>query len=658
MAICKHYGYPNLFITFTCNSKWHEIVRFVEERGLRPKDRPDIICRVFKLKLHAMIKEFKAKKNIWEVIYAIEFQKCSLPHAHILLFLDQASKLPTTSDIDKVISAKIPNRAHDPALYNIVTDLMMHGPCGPSISSSCMVDGKCKKYFPKPFVKETNVDDDGYLVYRRLEKNGVHLDNRYVVPYNAELLLKYNAHINVEWCNRSASIKYLFKYINKGHDRVTVAISNSYANIQNDSDVDEIKDYYNCRYLSACEAAWRIVGFDIHYRYPSVQRLTFHLPGKQSIFFGDDDPIDDVVDNFPGEFVWLKSSNTWKIRDKGRSVERIHHASPGSGEMYYLRVLLNHIKGPTSFEELGTIEGMLYSTFKEACYALGLLDNDKEYIDGITESSFWGSAHYLRSLFVVLLTWKLLADDIIYSYQMNKLDKLSQKNGRYLSNYKTMLKVVQSLISDGVNKLIQQEVQYDRGCLADEHTKLLSRFTDEQKGVYDEIMNAILSNGGGVFFLYGYGGTRKTFIWRALSACIRSKGEIVLTVASSGNAALLIPSGRTAHSRFNIPIKITKVSTCEIGAGTDLFELICAARLIIWDEAPMMNIYCFEAVDKTLRDILCAKNPHASKHPFGGKVVVFGGDFRQILPVITKEIDKILFMPPSIPLTYENLAKF
>ncbi|KAL8159305.1 hypothetical protein V2J09_000842 [Rumex salicifolius] len=103
--------------------------------------------------------------------------------------------------------------------------------------------------------------------------------------------------------------------------------------------------------------------------------------------------------------------------------------------------------------------------------------------------------------------------------------------------------------------------------------KSFSMIEDEQKGVYDEIMNAILSNSGGVFFLYGYGGIGKTFIWRALSACIRSKGETVLTVASSGNVALLIPGGRTAHSRFMIPIKIIEVSTCEIGVGTDLSDI-------------------------------------------------------------------------------------
>lgn len=62
MAICKWYGYPDLFITFTCNPKWPEILRFVEQRGLKPEDRPDILCRVFKIKLDHLIKDLKDNK--------------------------------------------------------------------------------------------------------------------------------------------------------------------------------------------------------------------------------------------------------------------------------------------------------------------------------------------------------------------------------------------------------------------------------------------------------------------------------------------------------------------------------------------------------------------------------------------------------------------
>ncbi|KAH0665027.1 hypothetical protein KY285_026233 [Solanum tuberosum] len=91
-----------------------------------------------------------------------------------------------------------------------------------------------------------------------------------------------------------------------------------------------------------------------------------------------------------------------------------------------------------------------------------------------------------------------------------------------------------------------------------------------------------------------------------------------------------VDGGRTALSRFAIPLNPAEDSTCNIKQGSPL------AKLIIWDEAPMMHKYCFEALDQTLRDILRFKDPSNLERPFGGKIVVLGGDFRQILPVITK----------------------
>ena len=128
---------------------------------------------------------------------------------------------------------------------------------------------------------------------------------------------------------------------------------------------------------------------------------------------------------------------------------------------------------------------------------------------------------------------------------------------------------------------------------------MLASFTTEQRSVYDEIMDFAEANVGGVFFLYGYGGTGKTFIWRSLSSGVRSKGHIVLTVASSAIAALLIPGGRTAHSRFKIPIEINEESFCDIRPGSDLAQLLSQTRLIIWDEAPMTHKFCFEALDRS-----------------------------------------------------------
>ncbi|KAL8527736.1 hypothetical protein ACS0TY_005547 [Phlomoides rotata] len=103
-----------------------------------------------------------------------------------------------------------------------------------------------------------------------------------------------------------------------------------------------------------------------------------------------------------------------------------------------------------------------------------------------------------------------------------------------------------------------------------------------------------------------------------LSIAIRSQGHIVLNVALSGVAALLLPGGRTAHSRF----------------GTEFSELILKSKLIIWDEAPMINKFSFEALDRSLKDIVRCSDESMSSLSFGEKTVVLGGDFIQILPVV------------------------
>ncbi|KAH8957187.1 hypothetical protein BDL97_07G078900, partial [Sphagnum fallax] len=115
-----------------------------------------------------------------------------------------------------------------------------------------------------------------------------------------------------------------------------------------------------------------------------------------------------------------------------------------------------------------------------------------------------------------------------------------------------------------------------------------------------------------------------------------SQRRIALAVASSGIIALLLEGGRTAHSRFKIPIDLHEQSMCMITPRMILALLIQQADLIIWDEAPMVHRHAFEAMDRSLRNLMRPMNPEAEQLPFGGKVVVFGGDFRQILPVIPK----------------------
>ncbi|XP_065682304.1 uncharacterized protein LOC136095523 [Hydra vulgaris] len=132
MAIIKKYGKPDLFITFTCNPKWREITE-----NLNPDEcasgRPDLVSRVFKMKLKCFLEDIFKKGVLGKVIshvQVIEFQKRGLPHVHILLHFVNNDRLETAEDIDSLISAEIPDQTVDPELFEIVKTCMIHGPCG------------------------------------------------------------------------------------------------------------------------------------------------------------------------------------------------------------------------------------------------------------------------------------------------------------------------------------------------------------------------------------------------------------------------------------------------------------------------------------------------------------------------------------------------
>src|SRR3954463_1132979 len=114
---------------------------------------------------------------------------------------------------------------------------------------------------------------------------------------------------------------------------------------------------------------------------------------------------------------------------------------------------------------------------------------------------------------------------------------------------------------------------------------------DEQRAMYQKIMGVVDSQNGAVLFLHGYGGTGKTYMWRTLAAALRSKHDICLTVATSGIASLLLPGGRTAHSKFRIPVPTMDNSTCKVEFNDDVADMLRQTKLIIWDEAPMAHKY-------------------------------------------------------------------
>lgn len=152
----------------------------------------------------------------------------------------------------------------------------------------------------------------------------------------------------------------------------------------------------------------------------------------------------------------------------------------------------------------------------------------------------------------------------------------------------------------------------------------------EQRAAYKCIMDHVTTGKPGAFFIDGLGGTGKTFLYCALYTKVREMGKIILATASSGIAASNLPTGRTAHSRFKISLEGNNSATCDVPKQSSLAQLLQQASLIIWDEASMARKDNIEALDILLRD-LCVQH-----QPFGGKVVVFGGNFRQVLPVLPR----------------------
>jgi len=301
MAIVRHCGKPDLFITMTCNPLWPEIVRELWP-GQTVQDRPELLVRVFKLKLYELIRDLTKRMILGRVIafiYVIEFQKRGLPHAHILTILHSMDKPHTIDDIDSIVCAEIPSQDKVPELYDTVTSFMLHGPCGMAKANApCMKDGKCSKGYPKSFSDETFSEVDGYPIYRRrnngmtVHKHGHIFTNAHVVPYNPTLSWKYNCHINVEIATSITAVKYLFKYIYKGHDRASISID-KYERDRT-QEIDEISEYLDSRYVSTLESCWRIFGFRMHQHSPAVTRLQLHLPDMQQIRF---DPKIETLDH-------------------------------------------------------------------------------------------------------------------------------------------------------------------------------------------------------------------------------------------------------------------------------------------------------------------------------------------------------------------------
>ncbi|GJW01131.1 ATP-dependent DNA helicase PIF1-like protein [Tanacetum coccineum] len=263
---------------------------------------------------------------------------------------------------------------------------------------------------------------------------------------------------------------------------------------------------------------------------------------------------------------------------------RMVSANPAEGERFYLRVLLQHVKGPTGFDYLYTVNDVLYTTFRRAALERGLIKSD-DYIHACLQDYRLNCASVER----------------VQNMVLTDISAILQSMGKSLSDF-------------DLPNITADVRSYAFGC--------------REKNAYDTITRHVDSDSSGVFFIDGPGGTGKMFLYKALLATVCSRGLIALATASSGAAANNMTGGRTAHSRFKILINLTTNSICIIKKQSGLAKLLCQAKLIIWDEASMAKRQVMEVVDQTMQDIT------GVKLPFGGKIFVLDGDFRQVLPVV------------------------
>ena len=170
MAIVRERDNPSFFVTFTCNPNWQEITEALPKRSdgqrLSAAECADIVSRVFKLKLDLLCELLYKEGVLGRVIgriHVVEFQKRGLPHAHVLIILDDEDRPRTAADIDATVCAEIPNPNKDPELFETVVNCMLHGPCAVGKCKES-ASSPCEKGYPMPFGPHTNFSDkDGHV---------------------------------------------------------------------------------------------------------------------------------------------------------------------------------------------------------------------------------------------------------------------------------------------------------------------------------------------------------------------------------------------------------------------------------------------------------------------------------------------------------------
>jgi len=732
MAMCRKLGKPTWFLTFTGNPEWPELKQKLKGLKYIDRADAVVRYFKDKLEeLRVDIEKNEVLGPCEGLVYSIEHQKRGMPHAHMLIFLRKNKEHETARFVDEFVSAEIPPEVREDdkseeaeqarRLRKLVCKFNLHD-C--NAKSPCQVEGKCQKYYPKSFSPGTIIDGKNYPMYKRRpppffegqafnsEVHGstvqkkchaggtmIELDNTRVVPYNPFLTLKYGSHINIEFVSSQQCVEYIFKYIMKGCDMAYVRVVRADGTVEAVVNFDEIAHYFKVRYMCPMEAMWRIMQYKIVYLSHLVVRQRVFGPqgarilvreGREDEPEGGDDK-DNMVTAFfkfcgtepraknltygeAGLYAHFnKKTCAWKWgtqkKDKDKIVVRVYSVSPANREMFCIRLLLLHVKGPVSFEALRTVNGVEYGSFEEACVKHELLDDDFIWRCTLEDAKveIKSILKFRRFFALVVFHCQPSRPMELFNYCLDmlapqptgsrkteeqRIEEICKHLQYFFRQWGTTCEQMQvpsprdfvyETVEKDIDDMLNREIQNiaddpdrprRRGWIevADERVAQLNA---DQRDVFDRVTAAVEGNIIGevqkLFMVEGSGGTGKTYLYNTLLAWAKATDRMAIACASTGIAALLLDGGCTAHKTFCIANDVKGDTKSRLSFECEVAENLRRAAFIIIDEITMLHRDVFDYIDKVLRSV---QPRDQVEQPFGGKVILIGGDFKQLLPVV------------------------
>ncbi|KAF4527518.1 hypothetical protein B566_EDAN015618 [Ephemera danica] len=448
---------------------------------------------------------------------------------------------------------------------------------------------------------------------------------------------------------------------------------------------DEATAYFNARYIGSMEAYWRILAHPMSYCTHAVIQLAIHEEGEATVFYHQNNPEGALrnprrstleafmalnasadrahasqfhYETIPEHYRFDKGTSTWIRRGRNDAViGRLIRINENTHHLYHIYLLLLHQRGFRSFEELRTVNNIVHPTYLAACEALGLLRNDDEHARAIRQASETGFGSQTRRLFAHLVVHcgvnnpAALFDEVLLALANNyihaHLPHHRQRTLRQVAYYLRRLNFVahdwpemENLLNHDLDPIDAQE------CRDEEEAELQNRNVDiadlsaslnrEQRSFFNLIIDKVFNimaadttlDDDHLFYLCGVGGCGKTFFYRALCQHLRRNAKQFKCASWTGISALLLPEGSTCHYTFGLPIKITSTSTSTLELHSNKATVLREAHVLIIDEISMFQKEALRIVDEILRVVM------NNNKPFGGKLLIVGGDFQQLLPVI------------------------